>query len=132
LTSLTADVMRKDVLLAQSWLVMPAPLEDLREAELEWATRRDASPRRGDNQVREVLEHEFARRIAPRERAVVHTPARGAYVDLSERDWSPAPGHRTLLERSPGVPDRQVHEWSSNSTSRTSIPIRAQVHRQTA
>jgi hypothetical protein len=33
----TTGVMREDVLLGQAWLVTPAPLEDLRKAELEWA-----------------------------------------------------------------------------------------------
>ena len=33
----TTGVMREDVLLGQAWLITPAPLEDLRKAELEWA-----------------------------------------------------------------------------------------------
>jgi hypothetical protein len=30
-------VMREEVVLGQAWLITPAPLEDLRKAELEWS-----------------------------------------------------------------------------------------------
>ena len=33
----SSAVMREDVMLGQAWLITPAPLEDLRKAELEWA-----------------------------------------------------------------------------------------------
>jgi hypothetical protein len=33
----TTGVLREDVTLGQAWLITPAPLEDLRHAELEWA-----------------------------------------------------------------------------------------------